>query len=197
MKRILVFVILMVFAAVNCACAAEPEGGINFRLHGYTEGTLNYDAVFLDPHEGPGYHYAPASLSLPAGSRVKVLTQASDRFGNTWVLVEGDSRRVYLLQREASGNILLSCDLSSVPTEPSELISSWACMILEPVELRYGPGTSYPLTGLTLHHEDDYTWVVLMNGNWALVEYNTEYVEDAGDIVVYRRGWVSFDDLVY
>ena len=194
-KRIAgLFLALALLAA--CVPAVAEVGGEDFRLHGYTEGTLVYDASFLDPREGPGYRYPAVAFSLNAGSTVRVMTQRRDQAGNTWVLAEGGGRRAYLLQKDASGSVLIRCDLKGIPTEPAQLISTWGCMCYEPQSLRLGPGRNYPVTGYVMD-PDETAWVVLMNGDWALVECSNVYDDDAGDVPFFRRGWVEFGNLVY
>jgi len=189
---------LCIALALLCACGAAlaEAGGEDLRLHGYADGILVYDSSFLEPREGPGYRYPSVYFSLPAGSSVRVLTQCRDQAGNTWVLAEGSGVRAYLLQRDASGAVLIRCDLTGIPREPGELISTWGCMCYETQYLRLGPGMNYPVTGFAME-PDETAWVVLVNGDWALVECSNVYDDDAGDVPYFRRGWVEFGSLVY
>ena len=196
-KHNLVLILWLVAALLPCAALAQ--GGEEFRLHGYTEGTLRYESSFLDPHEGPGYKYNYATMNLPSGSKVKVLTQATDPSGNRWVMVEGTengrAKRVYLLQQERGGKALIDCDLRSVPKEAGDIDGPWQCSCYEDLTLRYGPGTNYAATGFVMDRDED-AWVVLMNGQWALVECTNAYDGDS-DVVYFTRGWVEFGRLIY
>ena len=200
MRKTCVFLCICMILMSLCGVVHADNGGAEFRLHGYVNGTLNYDASFLDPHDGPGYKYQSVSLNLREGSQVKVLTQARDVSGNTWVLAEatenGRPKRVYLLQKESGGQTLLNCELTSVPKEAYEMESIWHCMSYEDCMLRYGPGTEYEATGFVMGPQEN-AWVVLTNGNWALVECTNAYDEGIQDAFYFTRGWVDFDELVY
>ncbi len=192
-------VCLLLLLVLLPAAALAVRGGEEFRLHGYVTGTLRYDSSFLDPHDWPGYRYLYVSLNVPAGTKVKVLTQALDASGNRWVLVEanenGRTKRVYLLQKERGGQALIDCDLNSVPMEADEMESTWQCMCFGDLPLRFGPGKEYAQTGFVMHHDTN-AWVVLTNGGWALVECTNAY--DEGEQSIYfARGWVDFGELVY
>lgn len=65
--HILVVLSILFSSAVFHYSFAEDEyiDGVNYRIHGYTEGTLKYDAVYLDPHNGPGYWYYGLDIDLP------------------------------------------------------------------------------------------------------------------------------------
>ena len=184
MKKLLCLVLVMMMP-LSFALAQEL-GGEDFRLRGYTDGTLAIDSIYLDPHDGPGYEYYPVTLTLSKGATVHVLTQATDRQGNRWVLVESGSIRAYLLQQDRQGHKLINCNLSS----------TWACRLYENSRLLYGPGYAYqksPFTG----RGSDYGYVVLMNGDWALVEFQGDY--DISWLGQGRktRGWMVFSDLQY
>ena len=200
MFRSIIRWIAVLMAAVMIPTAAIAQGGEEFRLHGYVEGTLRYESMYLEPHVGPGYKYDRASLSLPAGAKVKVLTQVTDRWGDRWVMVEatesGRAKRVYLLQQERGGKALIECDLRSVPAESPEINGPWQCMAYGEVPLRYGPGDGYATTGFIIDHDVN-AWVVLMNNGWALVECTNEFDEGVQDVFYYTRGWIDFDKLIY
>ena len=200
MRKILIrLAAIMLMAVLLPSAALAARGGEEFRLHGYETGILRYDASFLDPHDGPGYKYYYVNLNVPAGTKVKVLTQATDENGNRWVMVEaeenGRAKRVYLLQKERGGQALIDCDLSKVPTEAAEMESTWQCMCYGNPPLRYGPGTQYATTGFVMHGETN-AWVVLTNGGWALVECTNAY-DDGVQNFYFTRGWVDFGDLIY
>ena len=88
MKRTARLMALLLVLALLPAAALAAQGGEEFRLHGYVNGTLRFESSYLEPHEGPGYKYYRVSLNLPSGTKVKVLTQAMDESGNCWVMVE-------------------------------------------------------------------------------------------------------------
>ena len=200
MRKISAFLCICLILATACSVVYADNGGEEFRLRGYVNGTLRYDASFLDPHDGPGYKYRSVSLSLREGSHVKVLTQARDASGNTWVLAEaaenGRPKRVYLLQKERGGQALINCELASVPMEAYELESSWQCSCYEELTLRYGPGTEYAATGFLMDTQEN-AWVVLTNGGWALVECTNAYDDGVQDVFYFTRGWVDFGQLIY
>ena len=192
--------LLLALALLLPAAALAARGGEDFRLHGYVNGTLRFESSYLEPHEGPGYKYNRASLNLSSGAKVKVLTQAMDASGNRWVMVEATEgsrpKRVYLLQKERGGQALIDCDLSSVPMEASELESTWQCRCYDDYALRYGPGKNYGTTGFVMDYDEN-AWVVLTNGEWALVECTNAYDDDAGDVPYFTRGWTEFGNLIY
>ena len=189
--------ILVVFMFLPYALAEEDSGGFEFKLRGYTDGKLTIDSLYLDPHDGPGYEYYPVSLTLSQGSVVHVLTQAYDTQGNRWVLVESGDIRAYLIQKDNQGHELISCNLSNVPVEPSELYSVWQCGLYEDTRLLYGPGYNYQKSPFTAESVD-YGYVILMNGDWALVEFQGGG-EDAQWLTEGRktRGWMVFSYLQY
>lgn len=195
MKKLCCLMIVMILSL--SFALAEELGGEDFRLRGYTDGKLNIESIYLDPHDGPGYEYQPVSLSLSKGAVVRVLTQAKDREGNRWVLVESGNIRAYLIQQDNQGHKLIDCSLGSVPTEPRELYSTWQCSPYEDTRLYYGPGYSYQKSPYTATGSD-YGYVILMNGDWALVEF-----EAGGDGVHWMsegrktRGWMVFSELQY
>lgn len=195
MKRIISVVILVAVLCFAAGTFAAAEGGEDFRLHSYVQGTLVYDAVFLDPHTGPGYRYIATDCSAKEGETVRILTKAWDAFGNTWVLCEVGGKRVYLLLSDGK-TTFIRADLSSVPAEPAEQQSSWQCMPYETPEMRFGPGWEFPGTGWEMRR-DDASWVVLMNGDWALVEQTNAYDEYGEQNPYFIRGWVPFDELIY
>ena len=196
---LLAALLLAVMPPASQAEAAEPLGGEEMRLHGYADYTLPLSTLYLDPHLGPGYRYPWADFEAPAGTPVKILTQARDGEGRLWILMESDvlgaPRRAYLLCGTAEERCL-DCDLAGIPEEPRELISAWACMPYEEEALRWGPGEQYGLTGDRMD-PDGAAWVVLMNGEWALVECTDEFSENRGDVPYCTRGWVRFSALVY
>lgn len=195
MKK-LVCLVLIALMSLSFALA-EELGGEDFRLRGYTDGRLTIDSLYLDPHDGPGYEYQPVSFSLSKGSVVHVLTQARDRQGNRWVLVESGNIRVYLLQQDNQGHKLIDCNLSSVPTEPMELTSTWQCATYEETRLLYGPGSSYQKSPYSTE-DRDYGYVILMNGDWALVEFQGDYYGVSWLAEGRKtRGWMVFSDLQY
>ena len=194
MKKLLCLVLVMMMSL--SFAMAEELGGEDFRLRGYTDGTLAVDSIYMDPHDGPGYEYYPVSLSLSKGATVRVLTQATDRQGNRWVLIESGNIRAYLIQQDSQGHKLINCNLSSVPVEPRELISTWVCRLYEDTRLLYGPGSSYQKSPFTAKGSD-FGYVILMNGDWALVEFQFDY--DAFWLGEGRktRGWMIFSKLQY
>ena len=190
----LVALLVMLFCS---AAAAEDDGGEMFKLHGYTDGILVFESIYLDPHDGPGYDYFPVSLDLPKGASVKVLTQVTDSDGNRWVLVESGKIRAYLLQQDARGKTLIDCRLDDVPAEPAEMLNLWSCMLYEDCRLLYGPGAAYESSEFTAD-PDSYGYVVLMNGEWALVEFQGN-ADGASWLPQGRktRGWIFFENLQY
>ena len=199
-KRTARLMALLLVLALLPAAALAAQGGEEFRLHGYVNGTLRFESSYLEPHEGPGYKYYRVSLNLPSGTKVKVLTQAMDESGNRWVMVEATegrrAKRAYLLQKERGGQTLIDCDLSSVPMEAAEMEGSWQCRCYDDYALRYGPGKEYGTTGFVMNYDEN-AWVVLTNGGWALVECTDAYDDDAGDIPYFTRGWTEFSNLIY
>lgn len=187
MKRFFVMLLALLLAAGVC----HAEGGEDLRLHTYVKGTLLYDAVFLDPHTGPGYQYVPAECGLREGDTVRILTRATDQRNNTWVLVEAEGKRVYLLY---SANYI-KADLWSIPWEPAQLESVWECRVYEEQPFRYGPGETYPRMNWNMSRKY-IAWVVLMNGEWALVEQTNAY-EGETDTPYFIRGWIPFSELIY
>ena len=157
------------------------NGGIDFRLRGYVDGVLAYESIFLDPHDGPGYEYQPVSCDLPKGAVVQVLTQATDPEGNRWVLVDAGNIRFYLIQQDRNGKVMLNCDLSDVPAEPTALQimfnSSWECQLYDDATLKLGPGPNYQSGKYTAMCGEE-GHVILMNGDWALVEFGEEVIKD-------------------
>ena len=191
MKKRLITACLMLIFMTLLFSAALTEGGEQFKLHSYTDGKLIYDALFLNPSTGPGYQYMPVSCSAREGTTIRVLTKAVDRHGNTWVLCEVSGKRMYLLQSDGK-NTYITADLSKIPKEPAEQLSEWQCMAYGTPELRYGPGEDYPEIGRKMN--DDPSWVVLMNGDWALVEQTNAYDSESPYFI---RGWVKFSELIY
>ena len=199
MKKLfcLILTAVMLMMPLSPAMAARTNGGDSFILRGYAEGVLSVESIYMDPHDGPGYEYRPVSLNLPKGTAVKVLTQAKDWQGNRWVLVESGNIRAYLIQQDRSGRRLIDCSLSNVPEEPAELYDTWICMTYTDTRLLYGPGTTYQKSPYTAK-AFDYGYVVLMNGNWALVEFQGDYdgITWLGDGEK-ARGWMEFSELQY
>ena len=195
-KKLFCLVSLLVMLLCFTA-AAEDDGGEMFKLHGYTDGILVFESIYLDPHDGPGYDYFPVSLDLPKGASVRVLTQATDPGGNRWVLVESGKIRAYLLQQDARGKTLIDCRLDDVPAEPAEMLNIWSCMLYEDCRLLYGPGAAYESSEFTAD-TDSYGYVVLMNGEWALVEFQGD-ADGASWLPQGRktRGWIHFENLQY
>ena len=199
MKKLfcLILTAVMLMMPLSPAMAARTNGGDSFILRGYAEGVLSVESIYMDPHDGPGYEYRPVSLNLPKGTAVKVLTQAKDWQGNRWVLVESGNIRAYLIQQDRSGRRLIDCSLSNVPEEPTELYDTWICMTYAGTRLLYGPETFYQKSPYTAK-AFDYGYVVLMNGNWALVEFQGDYdgITWLGDGEK-ARGWMEFSELQY
>ena len=199
-KSMMRMVSLLLLATLLPIAALAAQGGEEFRLHGYVNGTLRFESSYLEPHEGPGYKYNRASLKLASGAKVKVLTQATDTSGNRWVMVEATEnnrpKRVYLLQKERGGQALIDCDLSKVPTEAPDMESTWQCSYYGDNPLRYGPGTEYATTGFVMDSWEN-AWVVLTNNGWALVECTNAYDEGVQDVFYFTRGWVDFGQLIY
>ena len=189
--------LIVFFVLIFCFASAEEILDDVLKLHGYTDGVLNFDSIYLDPLDGPGYAYYPVSVSLPKGTVVHVLTQVMDSQGNRWVLAESDKIRAYFLQQDNQGRILIDCDLSMVPAEQTEFDSISCCLLYTECQLLYGPDPSYQASMFTAD-TDGFGYVVLMNGDWALVEFCAEY-DSASWLPEGRktRGWIPFSNLVY
>ena len=196
LKKTISFILLACILLLSCSFAAGEENEL-LRLRGYVDGKLSFESIYLDPHDGPGYEYYPVSLDLSKGTVVHVLSQASDSQGNRWVLVEYGDIRAYMLQKDSKGKTLISCDMKKVPVEPTDFFSVDSCMLYEDCELLTGPGEKYQPSGYTATI-DDYGFVVLMNGDWALVvfqgdEYGASWVPEGRKV----RGWIIMSNLVY
>ncbi|MBQ9264747.1 MAG: hypothetical protein IJ189_11165 [Clostridia bacterium] len=198
MKKILVCALAV--AALLCVCvSALALGGADFKLTGYVEGTLLYDAKSIGPMEGPGefYHHVTLNRNLPKGSKVKVYSQLYDDTDMTWILVEANGQWFYLLQDDGAGTVFVRCNMKKVPKEAPQAIDSWLCTCYETQYLRSGPGTKYALTGFAMARWEN-AWVVLVKGDWALVECTNAYDDGVSYYNVYvRRGWVPFSELMY
>ena len=83
----------------------------------------------------------------------------------------------------------------AVEVGPDDLLSEWQCMSYEYEAYRFGPGDNYAFTGTVLSHNDN-AWVILMDGDWALVESSNRY-DGVKTGIFARRGWVRFDTLIY
>ncbi len=203
MKHILVFLLifcLMAGCVIAHAAYFSDNGGAEFVLKGSVTGTLLADPSALDPRTGPGPLYDaldPGLLLLEKGSEIKILTQVYSG-GVLWVLAEVPSFyrdiRCYLVARNQSECIRF--DHSAVPEEagPDNLTSTWGCMSYEYEAYRFGPGDEYAFTGSSLS-PDDTAWIILKDGDWALVESSNRY--NGASTVFARRGWVLFDRLCY
>ena len=206
MKRVLALILTLVFLIHCGACFAEwdermDEGG-QFSLTGWTKGILLENISNLDPRTGPGTLYDAVDAGILAASKgdeIKILTQVYSG-GTLWVLAEvpsfySSNVRCYLTARSNTEKIRFNA--SAVPTEvgPDDLLSEWQCMSYEYEAYRFGPGDNYAFTGTVLSHNDN-AWVILMDGDWALVESSNRY-DGVKTGIFARRGWVRFDTLIY
>ena len=207
MKRILTLILVLALAAHCGACCAEyyderPDSGGMFSLNGSTVGVLLEDVYSLDPRTGPGFLYDAVDtgfLCAGKGDEIKILTQVYSG-GVLWVLAEvpsynGRNIRCYLVAQSNAQKIRFNG--SGVPLEygPDDLASEWQCSCYEYQAYRFGPGDKYAYTGTSLAPGDN-AWVILMDGDWALVESSNRY-DDVTTGIFARRGWVQFDTLIY
>ncbi len=206
MKRALaLFLVLTLLVFCSPCLAAEWEGlseGGEFILKGYTTGILLEDISSLSPRTGPGFVYDevdPRSFSASRGDEIKILSQVYSG-GTLWVLAEVPSFyssdiRCYLVAQSNAQKIRFNASGVPVESGPDDLASEWQCSCYEYQAYRFGPGDNYAYTGASLS-PDDNAWVVLMDGDWALVESSNRY-DNKGAGIFARRGWVRFDTLIY
>ncbi|MBR2660623.1 MAG: hypothetical protein K6F61_05835 [Clostridiales bacterium] len=207
MKHVLILILALALLIPCGAGLAEwewegvEEGG-QFRLNGQTTGTLLEDASALNPRTGPGLIYDavdPRILVADRGEEIRILSQVYSG-GILWVLAEipsfySSDVRCYLIARNDSQKIRFNEAAVPLETGPDELLSEWQCSCYEYQAYRFGPGDSYAFTGGALS-PDDNAWVILMDGDWALVESSNRY-DGATAGIFARRGWVRFSTLIY
>ena len=197
-KKIL-FLVLIAILSLSFVSAEDviSEQGELLRIHGYTDGVLVFESMYLDPHDGPGYEYFPVPVSLDNGTTVRVLTQTAWS-GTRWVLVETGNIRFYMIQQDNMGRTLIDCDMSSVPVEPGELTDEDRCELYVDTPLMYGPGYDYEQSPFFAAY-DDSGYVVLMNGEWALVEFmgDTEHTLSGLGQEERTRVWIEMSKLQY
>lgn len=193
-KRILCAAVLMALLCVSAS--AGSLGGDDLRIRGSITGTLLYGEEYVSPREGPGFDYPAVPSNLRKGDRVKLYSRYGDGYDPIWVMAEANGRRVYLFQQDSVGNVAVKCDLNKLPLEALTMDSPWQCSCYETLYLRSGPGANYPYTGFAMSVREN-AWVVLVEGDWALVECTNAYDDSPIGEIYFRRGWARFDQLIY
>ena len=200
---------LVLILAVRCggcfAETAEPErdpAGM-FALEGYATGILLEDIADMDPRTGPGVLYPSLeswSFEVNRGDEIKILTQVYSG-GILWVLAEVPSLvsrdvRCYLAAR--SDRETIQFDSSAVPVEysPDSLTDEWLCSCYEREQLLLGPVDDMPFVSPPLEPGDN-AWIILTDGDWALVEASNRFDYRVKSGIYARRGWVPLEELIY
>ena len=200
---------LVLMLAVRCGgCLAEtaeaerdPAG--MFALEGYTTGILLEDIADMDPRTGPGVLYeslASWPFEVNKGDEIKILTQVYSG-GILWVLAKVPSLvsrdvRCYLAAR--SDRQTIQFDSSAVPVEcsPDSLVDEWLCSFYDCVTFRLGPWDDMPFVG-PFYEPGATAWIVLTDGDWALVEASNRFDYRVKSGIYARRGWVPLEELIY
>ena len=200
MKRLLVMILILVLA---CNAAAADPAGMYFSIHGGVKGRANIVSYLIPIRSGPGYLYDNVDEDLTYFSDGAELTVCSQVRvdGETWIQAEiasGNGKIRCYMVAASGGDTLVSYAAGSVPWEvnPEDLCSVWACRSYDSLAYRYGPGEQYAYTGTFLSPADN-AFVVLTEGDWALVEATNRYDDNVTSGIFSRRGWVRSDELQY
>lgn len=199
MKRALALILVLTLLT---GVAAADRAGMFFSIYGGVKGSARRVSYLIPIRSGPGYLYDNIDEELTyfdEGTEVTVCSQVRVD-GETWIQAEIPSLygriRCYMVA-DAGSEILVSYASGSVPWEisPNDLASEWACESYETVAFRYGPGEQYAYTGAFLSPYDN-AFVILSEGNWALVEATNRY-DGVSSGIFSRRGWIRQDELIY
>ena len=193
--------LMMALMMLLCTTALAAAGD-DFQLGGkYVTGkdTGVYPVNFM-LWSGPGYEFDMYDYDFCCDldtSRVKVYSQVWNG-GMLWILVEAQHRtagkvRGYTKAIDENGENPIAYDGNAVPWEdpPGSFESIYECHYYEVTSLRCGPGTGYAYNGSVVY-PDDYGHVVLLDGDWALVE-GVSHAESGHK----ARGWIRFGDIQY
>ena len=199
MKRLLALILAMLTVT---AVAAADYAGMDFSIYGGVKGRANLVSYLIPIRSGPGYLYDNVDEDLTyfsEGAELTVCSQVRVN-GETWIQAEIASAygkiRCYMVA-DSGGDTFVSYASGSVPWEvnPDDLSSEWACRSYDSLAYRYGPGEQYAYTSTFLSPADN-AFVILTEGDWALVEATNRYDGVASGIFS-RRGWVRSDELQY
>lgn len=199
MKRLLPILLALILV---CTAASADVAGMYFSLYGGVKGTAKVVSYLTPIRTGPGYLYDQIDEDLTYfsdGAQLTVLSQVLVD-GEIWIQAEIPSAygklRCYMVA-VSGGDTLISYPSGSVPWEinPNDLASEWACSCYDALAYRFGPGEQYPYIGGFLSPSDN-AFVILTEGNWALVEATNRF-DGVYSGIFSRRGWVRKDDLIY
>lgn len=205
MKKLIVILLACLLAFGNLFACADQGISLFTAMYGVTINTPGVYAELTNPlgelYSGPGDDYTNVGTFDWNHTRMHCLSQAYDRYGTTWVLIEYDdlylSWRGYVRLSEfsASDRRFIAENLPYEKTY-DELTPRMLAQMYFSCDGYYGPGEEDFIPMYTLDYRVVQGTIIMSSGDWALLELNPYTIQAMG-LYAKCRLWVPLSNLMY